>query len=84
MEMHQVIENLVKRLVTHPDQVKVIENQGEQTCVFELKVAKEDMGRVIGKKGRIIEALRTIVFAFGVKRKKRCIIQLIEEDSEDF
>ena len=80
MEMSQVIENLIKRLVTQPDEVKVVENQGDQTNVFEVKVAKEDMGRVIGKKGRIIEALRTIVFAFGVKQKKRCMLQLIEEE----
>lgn len=81
--MSQVIENLIKRLVTQPDEVEVTENQGEQTNVFEVKVAKEDMGRVIGKKGRIIEALRTIVFAFGVKQKKRCLLQLMEEDKEE-
>ena len=80
MEMSQVIENLIKRLVTKPDEVEVTENEGDQTNVFEVKVAKEDMGRVIGKKGRIIEALRTIVFAFGVKKKKRCLLQLIEEE----
>ena len=82
MEMSQVIENLIKRLVTQPDEVKVTENEGDQTNVFEVKVAKEDMGRVIGKKGRIIEALRTIVFAFGVKKKKRCLLQLIEEEEQ--
>ena len=82
MEMSQVIENLIKRLVTQPDEVEVTENEGGQTNVFEVKVAKEDMGRVIGKKGRIIEALRTIVFAFGVKQKKRCLLQLIEEEKE--
>lgn len=82
MEMSQVIENLIKRLVTQPDEVKVTENEGDQTNVFEVKVAKEDMGRVIGKKGRIIEALRTIVFAFGVKQKKRCMLQLIEEEEQ--
>jgi len=79
MEMSQLIENLIKRLVNQPDEVQVTQNEGDQTDIFELKVAKEDMGRVIGKKGRIIEALRTIVFAFGVKQKKRCLLQLIEE-----
>jgi len=77
--MSQLIENLIKRLVNQPDEVQVTQNEGDQTDIFELKVAKEDMGRVIGKKGRIIEALRTIVFAFGVKQKKRCLLQLIEE-----
>ena len=80
MEMSQLIENLIKKLVTQPDEVEVNQTEGDQTDVFELKVAKDDMGRVIGKKGRIIEALRTIVFAFGVKQKKRCLLQLIEDD----
>jgi len=82
MEMSEIIANLIKRLVLKPEEVEVIENQGEQTCVFEVKVAKEDMGRVIGKKGRVIEALRTIVSAFGVKKRKRCLLQLIEEDKD--
>ena len=80
METTQVIANLIKRLVSQPDEVEVVEKPGDETNVFEVKVAKEDMGRVIGKKGRIIDALRTIVFAFGVKQKKRCLLQLIEED----
>ncbi|MBC6415966.1 MAG: KH domain-containing protein [Bdellovibrionales bacterium] len=80
--MSEIIANLIKRLVLKPEEVEVIENQGEQTCVFEVKVAKEDMGRVIGKKGRVIEALRTIVSAFGVKKRKRCLLQLIEEDKD--
>ena len=76
-----MVENLIKRLVSSPDQVEVAENQGERTIVFEVCVAKDDMGRVIGKKGKTIEALRTIVSAFGVKNKKRCILQLIEDES---
>ena len=79
MELKQVVENLIKRLVSEPDQVEVQENQGERTLVFEIRVAKDDMGRVIGKRGKTIEALRTIISAFGVKIKKRCILQLIEE-----
>ncbi|MCY4321404.1 MAG: KH domain-containing protein, partial [Bdellovibrionaceae bacterium] len=70
MELKQVIENLIKRLVSESDQVEVRENQGERTLVFEVRVSKADMGRVIGKKGKTIEALRTIISAFGVKIKK--------------
>lgn len=81
MELTQVIENLIKRLVSEPDQVEVRENQGERTLVFEVRVSKDDMGRVIGKKGKTIEALRTIVSAFGVKIKKRCVLQLVEENN---
>ena len=79
METKQVVENLIKRLVSEPDQVEVSESQGEKTLVFEVRVAKDDMGRVIGKRGKTIEALRTIISAFGVKIQKRCILQLIEE-----
>ena len=80
MNTSQVIENLIKLLVSQPDDVQVTESQTDQENLFELKVAKEDMGRVIGKKGRIIESLRTIVFAFGVKQKKRYVLKLIEEE----
>lgn len=82
MELRDVIENLVKKLVVKPDEVKVTQNQGQETVVFEIQVAKEDMGRLIGRKGKTIEALRTIIFAFGVKHKKRCILQLIEDDDD--
>ena len=80
MELQQSVETLVKKLVSEPDQVEIKENQGEKTIVFEARVAKQDMGKVIGRKGKTIEALRTIIGAFGVKQNKRCIFQLIEED----
>ena len=82
MEIKTLIENLIKKIVVNPDEVQVAENEGEETYVFEIKVAREDMGRVIGKKGKTIEALRTIVFALGVKNKKRCLLQLIETQEE--
>jgi len=80
MELQQIVEILVKRLVSEPEQVDIKENQGEKTIVFEARVAKQDMGKVIGRKGKTIEALRTIIGAFGMKQNKRCIFQLIEED----
>ena len=82
MELKTLIENLIKKIVVQPDQVQVIENEGEETLIFEVKVAPEDMGRVIGKKGKNIEALRTIVLSLGVKHKKRCLLQLLEADDE--
>ena len=82
MEIKQVVENLIKRLVSEPEQVEVNENQGERTIVFEVRVSKADMGRVIGKRGKTIESLRTIISVFGVKIKKRCILQLIEDSDE--
>ena len=80
MELQLIVETLVKKLVSEPDQVEIKESQGEQTVVFEARVAKQDMGKVIGRKGKTIEALRTIIGACGVKQDKRCIFQLIEED----
>ena len=81
MELKQMVETLVKRLASEPDQVEIREeSQGDQTVVFEARVSKQDMGRVIGKKGKTIEALRTIIGAFGVKQNKRFLFQLIEEE----
>ena len=82
MELQKIVETLIKRLVSEPDQVKIKESQGEHTLVFEASVAKQDMGKVIGRKGKTIEALRTIVGACGVKQNKRCIFQLIEEEQD--
>lgn len=80
MELQQLVSALVKRLASEPDQVEVKESQGEKTLVFEVRVAKQDMGKIIGRKGKTIEALRTIIGALGVKKNKRCIFQLIEEE----
>lgn len=80
MELRRFIEDLVKKLVSEPDQVEIKENQGEKTLVFEARVAKQDMGKVIGRKGRTIEAIRTIIGACGVKKNKHCIFQLIEDE----
>ena len=76
----EIMENLIKRLVDEPDKVKVTENQGEQFVLLEARVAQPDMGKIIGRKGKTVEALRTIVGACGAKQKKRCIFQIIDED----
>ena len=80
MELQKIVETLVKRLVSLPDQVEVKENQEDKTLIFKVRVDKKDMGKLIGKRGKTIEALRTIIGAFGVKQNKRCVFQLIEED----
>ena len=80
MELRKIVETLIKRLVSAPDQVEVKESQKENSLIFSACVAKQDMGRVIGKKGKTIEALRVIIGAFGVKKNKHCIFQLIEEE----
>ena len=76
--MRQLIEQIVKLIVDNPDDVDVKELAGEQTTVLELKVAKEDLGKVIGKQGRTARALRTILNAAGMKVGKRYVLQIIE------
>ena len=65
-------------LVDHPDQVEVSEIEGEQTSVIELKVAKEDLGKVIGKQGRTARAMRTILSAASTKIRKRAVLEILE------
>lgn len=76
--MKELIEHIAKALVDHPDQVEVTEIEGEQTSVLELKVAKEDLGKVIGKQGRTARAMRTILSAASTKIKKRSVLEIIE------
>lgn len=78
MEMKELIEFIAKSLVDHPDQVEVSEIEGEQTSVIELKVAKEDLGKVIGKQGRTARAMRTILSAASTKIRKRSVLEIIE------
>ena len=76
--MKELIEYIAKALVDNPDQVQVSEVSGDQTSVLELKVAKEDLGKVIGKQGRSARAMRTILSAASTKLKKRTILEIIE------
>ncbi|RLC23185.1 MAG: KH domain-containing protein [Deltaproteobacteria bacterium] len=76
--MKELIEYIAKALVDNPDQVSVSEVSGDQTCVLELKVAKEDLGKVIGKQGRSARAMRTVLSAASTKLKKRTVLEIIE------
>ncbi len=76
--MKELIEYIAKALVDDPDQVNVSEVSGDHTCVLELKVAKEDLGKVIGKQGRSARAMRTILSAASTKLKKRTVLEIIE------
>lgn len=78
MSMKQLIDMVAKALVDKPEDVEVIEVEGEQTTVIELKVAKEDLGKVIGKQGRTARAMRTILSAAGAKIRKHCVLEIIE------
>lgn len=76
--MKELIEYVARALVDHPDQVEVSEVEGNQTSVLELKVAKEDLGKIIGKQGRTARAMRTILSAASAKVRKRTVLEIIE------
>jgi len=78
MEMKDLIEYIAKVLVDNPDDVSVTELEGKQTSVIELRVAKEDLGKVIGKQGRTARAMRTILGAASTKLKKRSVLEILE------
>ena len=78
MEAKELVENLAKALVDKPEEVVVNELKGTQTTVIELKVAKEDIGKVIGKQGRTAHALRIILGAASSKAKKNCILEIVD------
>jgi predicted RNA-binding protein YlqC (UPF0109 family) len=78
MEMKDLITYIAKALVDKPEEVFVTEIDGEQTSVIELKVAKEDLGKVIGKQGRTARAIRTILGAASTKLRKRAVLEIIE------
>ncbi len=76
--MKELIEYIAKALVDNPDEVIVSEVVGDQTSVLELKVAKDDLGKVIGKQGRSARAMRTILSAASTKLRKRTVLEIIE------
>lgn len=76
--MKDLVAYIAKALVDKPDEVFVAEVEGEQTSVLELKVAKEDLGKVIGKQGRTARAIRTILSAASTKIGKRSVLEILE------
>jgi predicted RNA-binding protein YlqC (UPF0109 family) len=73
-----LISYIAKALVDQPEEVRVSEIEGNQTSVLELKVAKEDLGKVIGRQGRTARSMRTIINAASAKLKKRTVLEIIE------
>jgi predicted RNA-binding protein YlqC (UPF0109 family) len=76
--VRELIEIMAKALVEHPDQVQVSEIAGEHASVIELRTAKEDIGKVIGKRGRNAQAMRTILNAASAKLRKRVVLEIID------
>ena len=77
--MKELVQYLAKSLVTNPDAVEVTETQGETASVLELKVAKEDLGRIIGKQGRTAKSIRTILNAAASRANRKFVLEIVEE-----
>ncbi len=78
MNYKELVEYMVKSLVDHPDQVEIREIEGEKSTILELKVTKEDIGKVIGKHGRIARSIRTILNASATKTGKRIVLEILD------
>jgi len=76
--MKELVEAIAKALVDHPEQVQVRSVDGEQVTVLELKVAADDLGKVIGRQGRTAKSIRTLLGAAGMKLKKRFTLEILE------
>ncbi len=76
--MKDLIERIVRALVDKPEEVTVTAIEGNQATVLELKVAKEDLGKIIGKQGRTAKSLRTIIGAASGKERKRVVLEIVE------
>ena len=77
-ELAKMIEYMARMLVDLPDQVSVTEIEGENTTVIELKVAKEDLGKIIGKQGRTARSLRTVLNGASTKLRRRTVLEIVE------
>lgn len=76
--LKEFIEFVAKNLVDYPDEVEVMQVEGEKTIIFELKVNKEDIGKIIGKSGRTIKALRTLLVTTAAKNGIRAVLEILE------
>lgn len=77
--MKEMLEIIIKNLVANPDQVTITESEKENVITFSVKVADSDMGKVIGKQGRIAKAIRTVSKAIATKEDKKVNIEFVEE-----
>lgn len=75
--MKELLEKIAKSLVDNPDDVSVTEVETDQSLVLELRVAEEDMGKVIGKQGRIAKAIRVVMKAAAIKESKKVVVEII-------
>ncbi len=77
--MKELVQYLARSIVNQPDAVEVTEAQNDDASVFELKVAKEDLGRIIGKQGRTAKSLRTILTAAAARVDRKVVLEIVDE-----
>ncbi len=75
--MKEILETIIRNLVSNPNEISVNEIEGERSIIFEVRVAESDMGKIIGKEGRVAKAIRTLVKAVASKEGKRVTIEFI-------
>ena len=80
MALKSLVEYIARSLVDHPDLVDVNEIEGEKTTILELRVAEDDLGKIIGRHGRTAKAMRTVINAAATKEKKRAVLEILESD----
>ena len=80
--MKELVEYIVKALVDKPEEVAVVETEGESITILEIRVAQEDVGKVIGREGRIANAIRTVVKAAGAEHRKRVTVEILTKEGE--
>jgi predicted RNA-binding protein YlqC (UPF0109 family) len=78
--MKELVQYLAKSLVSNPDAVEVKENENDGASVIELRVAKEDLGRIIGKQGRTAKSIRTLLNAAASRDNRRVVLEIVEEN----
>ncbi len=80
MALKTLVEYIARSLVDHPDSVDVNEIEGEKTTILELRVAEDDLGKIIGRHGRTAKATRTVINAAATKERKRAVLEILEGD----
>ena len=80
--MQHLVHTIVTALVDYPEAVEVRQLDGETTCILEIRVAPQDIGKVIGRQGRNIAALRTLLHAVGAKERKHTLLEIVEDQPE--
>lgn len=83
MTVKEFLENLIKQIVDNPDEVKIDEVKGQNTTVYELEVHKDDVGKVLGRKGKTVQAVRTLLNAVGRKHGSQTMLEILDPRKQE-